>query len=175
MRNLFFNCLIAFFLTGCVHYFEKNSETRVERNIPKIQNICLRRGVSLADSEVMDSENYRFGSIYSLVQKKFNITNGCEQKTPDFQVVIYDYEKAKWDEFWKVTIGIFPGVYAKTWTIRIFGADKELVLDKQLNGTLIISIFFTPFFFLHKGPDEIIFDELDTYFKNHIIIDNSLK
>lgn len=163
MKNYNFLWFIVFLFSGCAHYFEKNSETRLEKNIVKTESICLRKGMSLAESSVMDAENYRFGNVYSLVHKKYHIANGCDQKGSDLQVVINDEEKEQWGDFWKITLGIIPGVYVKTWNVRIYGSEGQLLLDKQLNGKLIVSIFFAPFFFLHKDPDQIIFDELDKY------------
>lgn len=162
-------------LSGCAHYFEKNSETRLEKKILNIDNICLRKGTSLADSTAMDAKNYRFGNVYSLVQKKHHIVNGCEQKLVGLQVVINDEEKEQWGDFWKISLGIIPGVYLKTWNIRIYDAESQMVLDKQLNGKLIVSIFFAPFFFLHRDPDQIIFDELDKYLLDYVNNQNNLK
>ena len=93
MKNYYFLWFIVFLLSGCAHYFEKNTETRFEKNIVKTESICLRKGTSLADSYAMDAENYRFGNVYSLVHKKYHIVNGCNQKGSDLQVVIKDEEK----------------------------------------------------------------------------------
>ena len=169
MKKYFFIWIfISIILSGCAHYFQKNAETKLEENVFKIDNICIRKGTSLEDSIVLEVNDYKFGNIYNLVEKKYRITNACDQKKSDLQVVIIDQEKEQWGDWWKVSLGIIPGVYAKTWNVRIYNSENKLILDRQLNGKLVISIFFAPFFFLHKDPDQIVFDELDKFLQGQI-------
>lgn len=161
----------CFIFSSCAHYFEKENITKVEHNIEKTKSICIRSGKHLSDSVILASDSERFGKIYKLVETKYGMNMNCENTT-DLNLLIYDDEKEEWGDWWKATIGIIPGVYSKNWYIKIYSPQNNLVLDKQSNGKIIISLFFTPFFFLYKGPDEIIFEELDKYLKKQKLILN---
>lgn len=163
--KLFIKICPVIFLFGCVHYFERENKLRSEvAEHHDVFMICLREGNSLPISKIISAENYKYGKLLASIKKEYpDYSIGCDMKKQLIQILISDSETELFGDFWKITLGIIPGVYEKVWEIQVYDQKDRIIWDKVSSGKMIVSIFFAPFFFLHKDPDEIIFEEINSF------------
>jgi len=151
-------------LTGCGHLFVQSSITAINsKSEPPIGVICIRKGDSLQNSQIVDANDKWFGKPFIKTISKFN-TIKVDCSSPDtFNFLINLKEKEEFGDFWVITLGIIPGIYTNNLNIKLFDLDKKTIFEKNVAAKNVISIVFLPLFFLKNGIAETTFDEIENY------------
>lgn len=60
-----------------------------------------------------------------------------------------------------LTLGIIPHVFSVEYSVYYYNLKDQKYLIKNKNkGNVVLSLFFVPFFFLHKSDHEIVADQI---------------
>ena len=67
-----------------------------------------------------------------------------------------------------LSLGIIPIIAESSNSLEVSHENRLIIYRSQVNGKVVLSVFFIPFFFLHKHDYEIIFDEIDKYLQGRL-------
>lgn len=157
---------------GCAHYFTSASSEQFFDNYNRPFAICIVEG------EVFIGKNnsLRFKSeirkdvrqkIRERVHQKYpSLVNDCEAQDKYLVVFKESQEPVKGD-YLILSLGIIPLVAKTSYEVEIFYNEKS-VYKANDEGKAIMSIFFVPFFILHRSESDILFDLLNGFLKKNI-------
>lgn len=104
--------------------------------------------------------------ILDKIRRKYpNLVNGCGAEDK-YLIAFKNTEKIITSDYFILTLGIIPIVAKKNQEVEVFYNDKS-VYKATDKGTVVASIFFIPFFFLHKSQSDILFDLLNGFFQKN--------
>lgn len=164
--------LTVFSFTSCAHYFSKEKTSNFTKK-DQIQNpICISVGEnSFKNQELavfLEESHATHGKIITLIRKKYsNLVYDCAS---DKKTTIYysNSQEKKQGDYFILSLGIIPLIAETAYNLKIYDYNNNLLYQSHNNGKVILSIFFIPFFFLHKDDNEIIFDEIDKYLQEAV-------
>lgn len=158
--------IIGFICTGCAHYFRGHSDYEIIKKSHLTNPICIEVGVNSIKNEkemYLDESHSTHGKIITKIKEKYpEVIYNCGALTKTTIHYSNTQEKKKLDYF-ILSLGIIPVIAGSSYNLEVLDESKSVVYKSQVNGNVVLSVFFTPFFFLHKHDYEIIFDEIDKY------------
>lgn len=167
--------ILCFVQTGCAHYFRGSSEYESLKKSHLTNPICIEIGENSIKNEkavFLDENHKTHGKIITKIKEKYPEAvydcSALKKTTINYSNV---QEKKKIDYF-VLSLGIIPIIAESVYQLEVFDENKVLTYKSQVKGNVVLSIFFVPFFFLHKHDYEIIFDELDKYLQEQLKFSN---
>ena len=164
--------IINIFFTGCAHYFKSNSDTDTFKNTNLSSPICIQISENSIRNEkevFLDEDHKTHGKIISKIKSKYpKLVYDCNA-VKKITIHYSNIQDKKNLDYFILSFGIIPIIAKSNYILEIYDENKTIVYKSQLNGNIVLSVFFIPFFFLHKHDYEIIFEEIDKYLKEVVI------
>lgn len=164
--------LLLFLMTvqstfGCAHYFRSGNSEQFYEDIRPLAICIVEREVFVGEKSFRITSEIRNDirtEILDKIRRKYpNLVNDCSAKDK-YLIAFKNSEKIITSDHFILTLGIIPIVAKKNQEVEIFYNEKSIykATDK---GTVVASIFFVPFFFLHKSQSDTLFDLLNGFFE----------
>ena len=160
-------------LAGCAHLFVQSNTTAINsKSEPPLSVICIRKGDSLQNSQIVDANDKWFGKSFTKKISKFN-TIKIDCSSPDvFNFLINLNEKEEFGVYWFFSLGIIPSVYTNNLNIKLFDLNNKTIFEKNVVTKNVISIVFLPLFFLNNDIAETAFDEIENCLQEQLKFSN---
>lgn len=151
-------------LSGCAHYFSSNiSSEPVVRSIPTLP-LCIAEDNTLAKDNIKYKMDHSFYTkATERIEKKYPQLKFDCSATQRYNVKFYQTQKGGNSDLFILTLGIFPLIAKTSYNLIVIDPKDKVIYKSQNSGTVIASIFFTPFFFLHDSLEDTIFEEVDRF------------
>lgn len=171
MKSKIFLMLTGFIFSGCAHYFRGSSkyETLWKHQLTNPLCIEIGRNSIRNETEVFLEESHKtHGKIITKIKSKYpEVVYDCSALKKTTIYFSNSQEKKKLDHF-VLSLGIIPIIAESIYNLEVSDVNRSIIYKSQVKGKVVLSVFFIPFFFLHKHDYEIIFDEIDKYLQEQL-------
>lgn len=179
MKSRVIKLLISLMLAqgnfGCAHYFSSVSSGIFFHDIKPL-SICIvegevlvGEGLSQIRSEVR--EDVKKKVLDKALRKYSNLINDCTVKDKYLIVFKEAQERVKGDYF-ILSLGVIPFIANTSYEVDVL-FDGKSVYKATDQGKAVMSVFFIPFFFLHKSESDILYDLLNGFLQKNSEVQKS--
>ncbi|WII70941.1 hypothetical protein QJS83_10760 [Bdellovibrio sp. 22V] len=162
--------------SGCAHYFRSANSEYFYADVKPL-SICFTEGEILIgqDSSLVTSKtrNDTKKKIQDKIRRRYPyMVENCAAEDK-YLIVLREWQERVRGDYFILSLGIIPIVAKTKYEVEVFHNEKSVykAIDE---GNAVMSVFLTPFFFLHKSNADTLFDLLNIFMKKANVGDESL-